>query len=147
MKLILIWAITLTAFGQEAKVVPPKATAPPVIASERLFPADEVEKLTLASAQIEVLRARFKVEELEAKYKEFQAAVAPIAAKQEAILKSACTIVGVSEENMKAGRCGISLGVDAMGNPVNGPDGKQLASKVWAKPAETALNLPVVEKK
>lgn len=148
MKLILIAALAATAFAQEAKVAAPKAT-PPAISHERLFTSDEVEKLTLVSAQIEVLRARFKVDELEAKYKEFQAELVPIAAKQEAILKAACTAIGVSEEKMKSGGCGISLGVDATGKAINGQDGKPVASRVWVvdTPKSPVAGLPAIEAK
>lgn len=145
MRLILLAATAALMFGQEAKVAPAKASAP-TISSERPFTSDEVEKLTLATAQIEVLRARFKVDDLEAKYKEFQQEVGPIAAKQEAILKAACTSVGVPEEKIKTGGCGISMGVDATGKPINGSDGKQVASRVWLNP-EAKLALPAVEKK
>lgn len=148
MKLFVMFAAAVALFGQEAKVAPVPAGSVPAMVSERTLSQDEVEKLTLVSAQIEVLRARFKIEEIEAKYKDFQEQLGPIAAKQEVIVKAACTSVGVSEEKMKAGGCGISLGVDATGKSVNGQDGKPVLSRVWIIPDQpkAPLKLPADKK-
>lgn len=144
---VLIAATAALTFAQDAKVTAPKEPLRPT--TERLFTTDEVEKLTLYNAQLEVLRSRFKIDEMEKTYKEFQEAVAPISAKQQGVLSIACGSVGVSEDKIKAGGCGVSIGVDATGKPINGADGKPVLSRVWAvaEPTKNALNFPAVEKK
>lgn len=144
MKLFLLVAASAAlTFAQEAKVAPEKAPLAPT-PKEIIFTAEEIEKLTLVGAQLEVLQGRFKVDELEAKFKEFQAAIAPIAAKQQAILNAKCGELGLTEENIKAGKCMFSLGVDSTGKVIKGQDGKPLASRVWV--AE-GLQLPAADKK
>lgn len=146
--LLLCAAFAASMFAQDAKISTPPPVQPGLEKKELFFTPEEIEKLTLVSAQMEILKTRFKVEDLEAKYKEYQAELAPVAARQEAILKAKCQAVGVSEERMKTGGCGISLGVDATGKPINGQDGKPVPSKVWVVPEapKEPLKLPAEKK-
>lgn len=144
---IILTAFTAILAAQPAQKPAPEKPATIAAPSERALTDDEVLKLSLANSQIEVLRAKFGIEELEKKYKEWQAAVAQIAARQEVIVKAACTSVGVAEADIPNGGCGLSLGVDTTGKALNGQDGKPLASRVWKevkKPQMAAL--PAVEK-
>lgn len=132
-------AFAALTFGQAAaKAEATKAPLPADIPKERLLTIDEITKLVTVNAQIEVLRKRFNMDELEQKAKEFQAELAVIAARQSPVITGACASVGISEEDAKKGMCGLNVGIDAIGKVINGQDGKPLMSRVWAiKPAVT----------
>ncbi len=145
MKLLLTAA--LAAFSLCAQVASkPEPISVSAVPSERDLTPSEIKDLTLANAQIEVLRARFKVDDLESKIKEFQAAIGPIYAAQEALAKGFCLSVGVPEDKIKTGGCGLSVGVDAAGQALKGQDGKAIPSKVWAVKAQSPV-MPSAEKK
>lgn len=150
MKAIFVFALLYGLLqAQDVKPAPQNLPAiPSAIASpsEREFTPEEIEKLTLYNAQIEVLRARYKMDDVESQTKKFNEEAGAIAIKQEVIVKAACIKVGVPEQRIRTGGCGVSLGVDATGKPVNGQDGKQIPSKVWFVP-EKKFDLPAVDKK
>lgn len=127
-KLILLAATAAFVNAQSDKVDPPKAQTAPL---ERKFTDDEIKSLSLYVAQLQVIRDKDKAEDLEKQYRQYQTDIAPIAAKQKAIVKAACVAVGVPEAAVETGECGVAFGLDPAGNPINGPDGKPVESKVW----------------
>lgn len=145
--LIILTAFTAILSAQPVQKPAPEKPATSTAPADRALSDDEVLKLSLANSQIEVLRSKYDIVALEKKYKEFQAEVAQIAARQEVIVKAACASVGVSEADIKTGGCGLSLGLDTTGKAINGQDGKPIVSRVWRevkKPQMAAL--PTVEK-
>lgn len=127
MRLMLIAALAATMYGQAAKVEPPKNTAPQA-ATDRALTENEVLKLKLSQAQIELLQKDFRI-------KEYQEKLTPLSQEQVSIAHAACLSVGVPEAKILLGQpdneCGINLGVGPDGSPVLGPDGKPVAPKVW----------------
>lgn len=135
MRLMLIAALVATMYGQEAaKMEAPKGTAAQSAPTERHLTENEVLKLKLSQAQIQLLQKDYKIEEYQSKLK-------PLSEEQVSIAKSACLSVGVPEAKILLGspenECGINMGVGPDGNPVMGPDGKPQVARVWwARPAE-----------
>ena len=134
MKLILLAAMTALVNAQ-APVAAKPAPAEPIkqqsAPMRRKFTPEEIEKLSLYTAQLQVIRDRNKAEELEKAYQNYQQEVAPIAAKQKALIKAACVQVGVPEDKTESGECGATFGFDPSGKPINGQDGKPIESEVW----------------
>lgn len=133
MKIIITFAaVAALTFGQEAKVapLPAQANAPP---SERALSETESLRIQLTIANLKVLQAKHKTEELQKKMEEFQSEAKPVIEEQQSIISTACQSVGVPIEKMQE-ECGISTGIGEDGRPAVGPDGKPMQARVWKKP-------------
>ena len=133
MKLFVLAAMAALMNAQAPVAAKPEATVPKASTAplERKFTPEEIEKLSLYGAQFQVIRNQHKADELEKNYREFQTDIAPIAAKQRAIVEAACAEIGVPKEKVDAGECGVTFGIGPDGKPINGADGKPVESKVW----------------
>ncbi len=130
MKLFLMMTLTLAVMAQDAKVAPEAAKPLPVSADRALT---KEESLALQLTQTRILR-------LQDKYKlaAYQEELQPIISDQQAVFMSACKSVGIAEDKVPT-ECRINTGVDAEGKPVVGPDGKQVAARVWR---EAVVSVP-----
>ena len=122
----LIFALAGVAFCQDIKAVnvPGSSGAP----TERALTDLEVTKFQLAAAQLELAKAKYKIQE-------FNEEIQPAVQSQNAIARAACLSVGVPENKILFGspenECGINTGFGPDGKPLNGPDGKPTQPKVW----------------
>lgn len=134
--MILIAALAAFSISAQVAKVEPKTTVDTPPPTERQLTKDEVTSFELASARIQVLRAKFHIDDYEKEAKPFQDTL-------NGIFVAACKSVGVSEELIQKGSCGFTVGVDQEGKPLLGPDGKPITARVvFVKPTQ-----PVVDKK
>lgn len=139
------FAALITAQDKKPAAEPPQAIAAP---TERPFTEDEVAKLSLAQSQMQVLRDRFHIDDLEKTFRDFQAEASVIAARQEAVVRAACLSIGVPEAQIKTGVCQPTFGIDATGKPIMGQDGKPVPNVVRRVPQQGQTPvLPAADKK
>lgn len=129
-------AMSLSA--QDAKIATPAAPIAPDVktSSERALSENELLKLQLTQAKIELLQKKYDTEG-------FQKEVKPLSDEQQAIFQAACESVGVPKDKMA--ECRLQTGLDEHGKQAIGPDGKPVEAKVWrevAKPADSTSGAP-----
>lgn len=146
-KLILIAAMAAFADAQVAEKPAPKETTKQTAPARMKFTPEEIDKLSLYNAQYQVIRDKDKADELEKSYRAYQQDIAPVAAKQQAIIEAKCLAVGVPKETVSTGGCGVTFGIDASGNEIKGPDGKPIESEVWRIEQKTPRQTAPAEKK
>lgn len=136
MRIVTLAALAaLTLSAQDVKV-DPKSITPTPPPTERQLTETETLKLQLAAAKIALLNKQFDIAG-------YNKELIPIQAEQNAIAMAACKSVGIPEELIKQGQCGLNLGIDNDAKPMLGADGKPVAARVWwNKPAP-----PVVAEK
>lgn len=115
-------AFTIIASAQEVKEShKPQPPAPAV--TSRPLTHDEQLEFDLATARIQNINTKYKINE-------YNQEIAPFSASQSSVAKAACASVGISESQFPNG-CGFTTGHDADGKPVMGADGKPVVPHVW----------------
>lgn len=131
MKLVLLAAMAALMNAQASAAEKPAEPTKTAAPTERKFTVEEIDKLSLWSAQQQVIADKNKAKELEESYRAYQQEIAPIAAKQKALIHASCLAVGVPENEIDNGGCGAVFGFDPSGKPIMGQDGKPVESRVW----------------
>lgn len=117
-------ALMISAHAQDAKVAPPTPVAAPASPAERPLNETEILKFQNSMLQIDRLKKLYKIDE-------FNEKVQAYSSDQQAEYSSVCKSIGLTDAQIKAQECGLSVGVDLDGKPLMGQDGKPIPSKVW----------------